>query len=122
IELGKHVPDGFKIGTGVDEGKGMSEAFHFLDGGGEMAEAIRSYDWSMNDLGPLERWPSALKIALGMALNSKFPKCILWGPQLITLHNDAFRPILGAKPLALGQPFSEVWSEAWHEIGPIAER
>src|SRR5690606_32773955 len=77
---------------------------------------------SMNDLGPLEGWPSALKIALGMALNSKFPKCILWGPQLITLHNDAFRPILGAKPPALGQPFSEVWSEAWHEIGPIAER
>ncbi len=100
----------------------MSSSFHFLDGGGETGEAIRSHDWSANDLGPLEGWPSALKIALGMALNSKFPKCILWGPRLITLHNDAFRPILGAKPPALGRAFSDVWSEAWHEIGPIAAR
>ncbi|WP_337180990.1 sensor histidine kinase [Shinella sp.] len=87
-----------------------------------MADAIRAYDWSSTTLGPLEHWPSSLKIAVGMMINSKFPKCIVWGPDLITIHNDAFLPILGGKPPALGRPFSEVWCEAWHEIGPIAER
>lgn len=87
-----------------------------------MADAIRAYDWSSTVLGALERWPSSLKIAVGMMVNSKFPKCIVWGPDLITIHNDAFLPILGEKPPALGRPFSEVWHEAWDEIGPVAER
>ncbi len=95
---------------------------HFLDGGGEMAQAIRAKDWSSHELGPPEGWPSALKIALGMALNSKFPKCLVWGSGLVTLPNDAFRPILGDKGDVLGRSFAEVWHEAWDEIGPIAER
>jgi hypothetical protein len=57
-----------------------------------------------------------------MMLASRFPIYLVWGPRLITIYNDAFRPLLGAKPEALGRPFSEVWSEAWEEIGPIAER
>jgi two-component sensor histidine kinase len=100
----------------------MPGALHFLDGGGEMAVAIRNHDWSSSALGSVDAWPPSLKTALGMALSSKFPKSIVWGPEMITLHNDAFRPILGDKPPALGRPFSEVWSEVWHEIGPIAER
>lgn len=100
----------------------MQNSLNFMTGGGQMAEAIRSFDWTQNVLGPPENWPAALKIALGMALSSKFPKCIVWGPELITLHNDAFSPILGEKPSALGRSFRDVWSEAWQEIGPIAER
>ena len=80
------------------------------------------HDWSASELGPPQNWPPSLKTAVGMALSSKFPKCVVWGPDLITLYNDAFRPILGDKPLALGRSFRDVWSEAWHEIGPIAER
>jgi two-component sensor histidine kinase len=55
-------------------------------------------------------------------LNAKFPKCIVWGPKLIMIYNDAFRPILGTKATALGRSFRDVWSEAWAEIGPIADR
>lgn len=95
---------------------------HFLDGGGEMAQAIRDRDWSGHELGPPEGWPSALKIALGMALNSKFPKCLVWGPGMVTLPNDAFRPILGDKGDVLGRSFAEVWQEVWDEIGPLARR
>ncbi|MFN0262238.1 sensor histidine kinase [Tepidamorphus sp. 3E244] len=100
----------------------MNQSFQFLVGGGEMGEAVRAHDWMDNPLGPIETWPSALKIALGMALNSRFPKCVVWGTDLITLHNDAFTPILGEKPSALGRSFRDVWSEVWAEIGPIAER
>ena len=46
----------------------------------------------------------------------------LWGPELVQFYNDAFRPILGSKPEALGRSFADVWAEAWEEIGPIAER
>jgi two-component sensor histidine kinase len=87
-----------------------------------MASAIRAHDWSSNELGPPDKWPSALKIAVGIALNSKFPKCIVWGQGFIMLYNDAFRPILGTKAPALGRSFRDVWIEAWAEIGPIADR
>ena len=100
----------------------MHGSMNFLDGGGEMGAAIRGHDWSASELGPPAGWPPALKTAVGMALSSKFPKCIVWGPGLVTIHNDAFRPILGDKPPALGRSFRDVWSEAWHMIGPIAER
>lgn len=107
----------------MTEGKdGMHKPVHFLDGGGDAAAAIRAYDWSSNELGSPDAWPSALKIAANMALNSKFPKCLVWGRGLITIYNDAFRPILGDKPPALGRSFRDVWSEVWDKIGPIAER
>ncbi len=100
----------------------MTDRLGFLAGGGAMAAAIASYDWASTPLGPIERWPNALKVAVGMMVNSHFPKCIVWGAGLVTLYNDGFRPILGDKPEALGRPFSEVWSEVWDEVGPLAEK
>ncbi|WP_291652980.1 PAS domain-containing sensor histidine kinase [Bosea sp. (in: a-proteobacteria)] len=99
----------------------MSGETAFLDGGGDMAAAIRDYDWSATPLGPIASWPAALKIAVGMMVNSRFPKCIAWGAGLITIHNDAFRPILGDKPCALGRSFREVWAEIWDDIGPFVD-
>ena len=55
-------------------------------------------------------------------LDAPFAMALTWGPDLITIYNDAFRPILGDKPEALGRSFREVWAEAWDTIGPIAER
>ncbi|WP_066472031.1 PAS domain-containing sensor histidine kinase [Bosea sp. WAO] len=86
-----------------------------------MAAAIAAHDWTTT-LGPPENWPAALRVAVGMMVNSHFPKCIVWGPELITIHNDAFKAILGDKPPALGQPFSEVWAEVWQEISPLVEK
>lgn len=100
----------------------MLDTVHFLDGGGKMAQEIRAYDWSSHPLGLPDTWSTPLKIALSMALNSKYPKCIVWGQGLFAFPNDAFLPILGRKPSALGRSFRDVWSEAWGEIGPIAER
>jgi len=94
----------------------------WLDGGGLMAERIRNHDWATTSLGPLEHWPDALITSVALCLASRFPQAVLWGPQLLTLHNDAFTPILGQKPLALGKPFSEVWQEAWADIASLAHR
>lgn len=100
----------------------MSGEHAFLDGGGDMAAAIRDHDWNTTPLGPISGWPAALKIAVGMMVNSRFPKCIVWGADLITIHNDAFRPILGDKPFALGRSFRDVWSEVWGDIGPLVDK
>lgn len=100
----------------------MSGETAFLDGGGDIAAAIRDYDWAATELGPIGDWPVALKTAVGMMVNSRFPKCIVWGKGLVTIHNDAFRPILGNKPPALGQPFNLVWEEVWDEIGPMVKK
>ena len=94
----------------------------WLEGGGLMGERIRQHDWASTRLGPLDGWPDALKTTLALCLASRFPQAVLWGPDLITLHNDAFLPILGQKPLALGTPFSEVWREAWSDIRVLADR
>ncbi|WP_424625091.1 ATP-binding protein [Achromobacter marplatensis] len=94
----------------------------FLAGCGEMGLRVSTFDWAATPLGPITAWPSALRVAAGMVLSSRFPCCLVWGKELITLYNDAFTPILGAKPDALGRPFSDIWSEAWPMIGPIADR
>jgi two-component sensor histidine kinase len=87
-----------------------------------VANLVRDFDWASTPLGPISGWPPALRTVVNLMLESEFPKAIVWGEKLITIHNDAFLPILGDKPSAIGRPFSDVWSEAWESIGPIAER
>jgi len=87
-----------------------------------MAERIRAHDWSATPLGPIDDWPDVLKTTLSLCLDSSFPQAVMWGDDLLTLHNDAFSPILGKKPSALGRPFGDVWKEVWDDIRPIAER
>ena len=94
----------------------------WLDGGGLMAERIRNHDWAATTLGPLQHWPDPLKTSLALCLASRFPQAVLWGPDLLTLHNDAFSQILEQKPSALGIPFRAVWQEAWADIGHMANR
>jgi two-component sensor histidine kinase len=94
--------------------------YRFLNAGGEASREIMDFDWASTSLGPIEEWPPVLKTTLALMLRSTFPKALVWGPEFITFHNDAFRPILGEKPPAIGRSFSEVWAEAWDKIEPIA--
>jgi signal transduction histidine kinase len=94
---------------------------NWLQSSSEMAERVRQHDWASTPLGPLEQWPDVLKTTAALCFASSFPQAIIWGPQLITLYNDAFIPILGDKPDALGRPFSETWHEVWDQVSPIAD-
>ncbi|MCW5625562.1 MAG: response regulator, partial [Burkholderiales bacterium] len=94
----------------------------FLDGGGELGALMRAHDWTRTPLGPPDGWPRSLKTAVRILLTSRQPFWLGWGPQLTYLYNDAYRSIIGGKhPTALGQPFSEVWSEIWDVVGPMAD-
>jgi PAS domain S-box-containing protein len=96
------------------------DAWPFM--GGEMAQKVRSRDWSATPLGDLATWSGDLKAAVANVLAIGTPAALAWGPELVMIYNDSFRPFLGDKPEALGQSFAEVWAEVWHEVGPIAER
>lgn len=93
---------------------------NWLQSSSDMAERVRQHDWTSTPLGPLEQWPDVLKTTVALCFASSFPQSIIWGPHLTTLYNDAFIPILGDKPFALGRPFNEVWREVWADVGPIA--
>lgn len=102
----------------VDEGR---HAADWLTGGGEMGRLVRSTDWSRTPLGPPENWPKSLKTMLGVVLGSRFPMLLWWGPDLLHLYNDAYRPILRDKhPASLGAPAARVWAEVWDVAGPMA--
>ncbi|PKB19217.1 two-component sensor histidine kinase [Novosphingobium kunmingense] len=94
----------------------------FLEGGGNCAELIRGADWVGHPLGPPETWSAVLKTTTSTMLASHFPQCLLWGPDGLMLYNDAYAPLMGDKPCAVGRPVGEVWSDVWGEIGPIFDR
>lgn len=82
---------------------------------------MRATDWSTTRLGPVEHWPQALRTMLGVVLGSRFPMLVWWGPDLLHLYNDAYRPILRDKhPRALAAPAAEIWAEVWDVAGPMA--
>src|SRR5690349_24219769 len=62
----------------------------FLDGGGEMGERIRAFDWCATPLGKPARWPQALRTLVNLLLASKQPMFLGWGPKRTWLYNDAF--------------------------------
>ncbi len=96
-------------------------AFSFLQGGGEIGELTRNYDWSQTSLGMPDTWPQSLRTTLSILLNSKFPMFLYWEKELLCFYNDAYRPSLGNSgkhPSALGKPAEIVWKEIWPVIKP----
>ena len=93
-----------------------------LVGGGEMGTLMRALEWAQTPIGPVETWPQSLRSAVSILLPSKAQIVLFWGSELITIYNDAYAPVFGAKhPWALGRPARECWSEVWHVIGPLFE-
>ncbi|HEV7210378.1 MAG TPA: SpoIIE family protein phosphatase [Blastococcus sp.] len=77
-------------------------------------------DWSVTSLGPVTGWPTTLRTAVSICLNSRFPMLIWWGPELAMLYNDAYVPILGTKhPASLGKPGARVWADVWPVVGEM---
>ena len=96
----------------------VSDPLAFLAGGGETGSLIRAMDWSKTALGPVTGWPQSLRTTVSICLASDLPICVIWGPGLVQLYNDAYRVICGGKhPQSMGQNFSECWKEAWPVIG-----
>ena len=94
----------------------------FLDGGGQIGALMRAWDWSTSPLGPPESWPQPLRTAVELMLGARQPVYVAWGEDLVSLYNDGYLPIVGAKhPHGFGKPFRELWAEIWDEFRPIVE-
>jgi len=85
-----------------------------------MSALVRGFDWSNTPLGPIAAWPLSLRTTVGIVLHSRQPMFLWWGPELVQIYNDAYRPSLGTgkHPTALGQRARDCWQEAWPIIGP----
>ncbi|WP_165390707.1 PAS domain-containing sensor histidine kinase [Pseudoduganella lutea] len=95
----------------------------FTLNGGATGARMRARDWSGHPLGALAQWPSALRTTLGTVLGSSFPTFVTWGEANYLFHNDAYLPMLGKRAdSTLGQPYEQVWSEVWADLGPYVAR
>lgn len=100
----------------------LEDSSDWLVGSGEMAARIRDFDWSRTPLGPSEKWSAALHTTVGLMIANRFPMLLWWGPDYISIYNDAYAPILGLKhPYALGLPVRECWSEIWDILKPLID-
>jgi hypothetical protein len=91
-------------------------------GDAEMAERIGSFDWAETSLGSSDTWSPALRMMVRILLKNGFPMLLWWGPQYVSIYNDAYRAVLGTKhPWALGQPVSECWKEIWPVLKPLID-
>ncbi len=103
-------------------------AAELFAGPGEMAARCRAFDWSSTPLGPVEQWPQSLRTMAAAVLASRNPMLLFWGPELVQIYNDAFRPSLGRSdgvaarhPRALGMRAADFWSDVWAVVGPQIE-
>ena len=87
-----------------------------------MGELVRSLHWSATPLGAPENWSPALRTVVRILLANRFPQLLWWGPEYISIYNDAYRPILGRKhPWGLGKPVRDCWSEIWDILKPLID-
>ena len=85
-----------------------------------MARRVAELDWSATPVGARKDWSASLNVTVELVLASGFPMAARWGPELVSIYNDAYRAILGDKhPDALGRPLREVWTEIYDELGPL---
>ena len=92
--------------------------------GTECGALARGVDWAATPLGPPDTWPSELRTAVQICFSTRFPVLVAWGPDLVKIYNDAYRPILGSEkhPRAMGAPARAIWGEIWDVIGPLFDQ
>jgi len=96
----------------------------FLNGGGEMGERMRAFDWSSSAVGPAAEWPESLKTAVSICIGSRYPIVLWWGhPAYTMFYNDGYIPILGVTkhPNWLGRSGQECWKDIWSTVGPMLD-
>jgi len=90
-------------------------------GAGEMRARCRDLDWASTPLGPVSSWSQSLRTIVSMLLASRQPMFLFWGPDLVQIYNDGYRPSLGQggrEGHALGAKGREFWTDIWDTIGP----
>ncbi|HEX9954983.1 MAG TPA: ATP-binding protein [Allosphingosinicella sp.] len=72
-------------------------------------------------MGSPEGWPVSLRTLVRYMLASAGPKLLLWGPDFLTFHNDAYRTMLGVHGMGIGRRFAELRPDIWDFVRPHVE-
>ncbi|MEW9552516.1 chemotaxis protein CheB [Nonomuraea sp. NPDC050783] len=90
---------------------------------GEVAAAAHQIDWDATPLGQVHLWPACLRAVVRLAMDAPEPAAVLWGPEGLTLANDAATAFLRRAPLeVLARPHDEVFPEARARLAPLRQR
>lgn len=88
----------------------------------ELGRLIEEKDWSRTPIGPMSGWSPTLKTTVNFLLANRLPILLWWGPDYVSIYNDAYRSVLATKhPWALGEPFKNVWPEIAHVLLPLID-
>jgi signal transduction histidine kinase len=109
------------MSAGLDAAQQPLDPLTVFSHEGEMSRLCRQMDWSCTPLGPVGGWSYSLRTTVHTVLHSRHPMFLFWGPELVQIYNDGYRPSLGAggrHPRALGMRGEEFWTDIWDIIGP----
>jgi PAS domain S-box-containing protein len=85
----------------------------FGSDGGILGKLVDDFDWSATSLGPIVRWPAAMRTTVELVLRSPAPIATLWGREGVMIYNAGYAAIAASRhPAMLGTPVCEAWSEA----------
>lgn len=80
----------------------------------------RSIDWAATGLGPISEWSADLRAMANMVMGSPHPAAMYWGPDYVTIYNEAYVEIAGKKhPSLMGMRYEDAWSEIWDDLRPV---
>ena len=99
-----------------------SGALEFIPNDTDCGRAARAVNWAATSLGEPSTWSPVLRMMVPFVLANRFPQMLWWGPDYISIYNDAYAPVLGAKhPWGMGIPVRECWSEVWDVLQPLID-
>lgn len=82
---------------------------------------LSEQQWRDSPLGEPRDWPTPLRLAASLVLESPVPMWLAWGDALALLANDACRALLPASgAYRPGAPAADAWDEAWDALRPAA--
>ena len=73
---------------------------------------LREWDWGPTAFGPIESWPSPLRLMANIVCSDLNAAVLFWGETLASLYNEAYAELVKHKhPGALGKPYRLNWEE-----------
>ncbi|MBA2237966.1 MAG: response regulator [Lysobacter sp.] len=101
----------------------MTETHPVFPGATNVHRLLQAPEFQLPGLGPVAQWPAALRVMLGMMLDSQQPMSLAWGTEGRLLYNAPYSESLGDRhPAAFGQRFGDVWPEYRSELEPLVRR
>lgn len=94
-------------------------------GDSEMAQRMRTFDWTSSAAGSPAHWPESLRTAVRICLGSPDPIMIWWErSELVQFYNDGFIPLLGRErhPALLGRNARDSWTDIGETLGAGLDR